>query len=137
MLQRAPPAHRHARAAGRPAGAPAQSIGEHRAGQTQVRLDRLTGALATGGETVGDRQQRYIYLDRRGRLQVGEDHAPRQRLGLVDEEAQAQVMTHERGHMGAQALARAQALEDRARQLGAAGVVAEERDATVAAGGAR
>ena len=50
-------------------------------------------------------------------------------LGVVDEKAEAQVVAHERGDVGAQALAGAQAREDRARQLGAAGVMVEERDA--------
>ena len=49
---------------GGPPRAPAQRIGEHRAREAQVRLDRLTGAIAAGGETVGDRQQRHVHLDR-------------------------------------------------------------------------
>ena len=46
------------------------------------------------------------------------------------------MVAHERGDVGAQALAGAQALQHRARELGAARVVAEERDATVGAHGA-
>ena len=56
-----------------------------------------------------------------------------ERLRLVDEEAEAQVVAHERGDVGAQALAGAQPPEHGARELGAAHVVADERHAAVRA----
>ena len=72
------------------------------------------------GEAVGDRQQRDVDLDRRAGAQVARTRVrARQRLGLVHEEAEAQVVAHERRDVGAQPLARAQPAEHLARQLGA------------------
>jgi hypothetical protein len=50
----------------------------------------------------------------------------------VHEKAEPQMVAHERGHVCAQALARAKPAEQRARELRSALVVAEERHATVA-----
>ena len=73
-------------------GAPAQRVGEHPARDAQVRVDRLVRAVAARRQAVGDRQQRDVDLDRRAGAQVGEHRAARERLGLVHEEAEAQVM---------------------------------------------
>ena len=54
-----------------------------------------------------------------------------ERLGLVDEEPQAQVVAHERRHVRAQPLARAQPPEHRARQLRPAGIVSDEGHTSV------
>ena len=84
-----------------------------------MRVDRLLRPVAAGRQPVGDRQQRHVHLDRRAGAQVGEHRPARQRLGLVHEEAETQVVAHQRGDVGAQALAGAQACEHLAGQLGA------------------
>ena len=88
--------------------------------------DRLLRLAPARGQPVGDRKQRDVDLDGLGRAQVAIQGAPRQRP-LVDEEAQAQVVARQRGDVGLELLARAQAGEDRARQVGARAVVADER----------
>jgi hypothetical protein len=111
--------------------APGQRVGEHLAGERQVGRDGLLGTIAAGGQTIGDRQQGHVDLDRRARPQVGEHAPPGQRLGLVDEEPEAQVVAHERGHVRPQPLARVQPFEHRAGELRAAHVVADERHTSV------
>src|SRR5579875_2745847 len=115
----------------RPLGTPAQRVGEQLAREPQVRADGLARAIAAGGQTVGDGQQRDVDLHRRARAQVLEHRRARERLWLVHEEASAQVMARERGDVLAQPLASAQPREHLARELRAARVVADERHAPV------
>src|SRR5579875_2093673 len=104
---------------------------QQRAREPQVRADGLARAIAAGGQTVGDGQQRDVDLHRRARAQVLEHRHARERLWLVHEEASAQVMARERGDVLAQPLASAQPREHLARELRAARVVADERHAPV------
>ena len=73
-------------------------------GDAQVRVDRLARAVPARGQAIGGRQERHVHLDRRTGEQVAEHRPPGQRLGLVDEKAQSQVVTDQRRHMGPQAL---------------------------------
>ena len=118
---------------GGPSRAPAQRVAE----QSRARARRCASiassrAVAARRQPVGDRQQRDVDLDRRAGAQVGEHRPPRQRLRLVHEEAEPQVVAHQRRDVRAQPLAGAQPPEHLARQLRAAHVVADERHAPVA-----
>src|SRR5947209_5457761 len=83
--------------------APAQSVLEQAAREREVRFDRRLRALAARGQAVGHREQRDIDLDGLTRAQVLIDRAPRERLRSVDEEAEPQVMAHERRNVRLQA----------------------------------
>ncbi len=71
-----------------------------------MRLDRLLRAVPARGEAVGDREQRDVDLHGLAGTQVGEHACGAQRLGLVHEKAQPQVVAHERRYMRPQAPAR-------------------------------
>ena len=99
-----------------PLRAPRERRRQHLARELEVAGDRLVRLAPARREAVGDRQQRDVDLDRRARHEVAVQRAPRQRP-LVDEEAEAQVMAHERRDVRLQPLARAQPREDLAREL--------------------
>ena len=101
-----------------------------------MRGDRGLGVAPARGEAVGDREDRDVGRVGVGRGQVAPDPAPRQRA-LVDEEAEPQVVERERGDVVGDALGGAQAAHDVAGELGALGVVADERHAAVGAEVAR
>ena len=116
--------------------APVERRRQHFPGEGEMGLDRLLAgerARAARREPVGDRQQGHVDADRLRRPQVLVDPARRQRR-LVDQEAEAQVVQGQVLEVAGEGAARAQPGAERADDLGAVAVVAEEGDVAVPLG---
>ena len=107
--------------------APGQARGHHLARELEMASDRDLGVVPPGGQPIGHAEHGHLDRDRRAGPQVPVDGATVQRR-LVNEEAEAQMLTRDRGDELGETLGRPQPAEDRACQLSPGRVVAHEGD---------
>src|SRR5829696_4661782 len=118
------------RRAGRPVATPVECGREHLAREVEVRLDHLRSrdrSLPTGGEAIGDGQQRHVRRDRVRVAQVLVFPTARERP-FPDQEPESQVMERKVLQLARQPATRLQPLAQPAHDRGALAVVADERD---------